>query len=97
MVRGVIKNVLFFLGGQIGTKAVNFFYLLFFARNLGVAGFGQYVLALSWVAIFSTVSEFGLDRLVLRELSRSPEKRQVYLGNVIGLRLFLAEIGRAHV
>jgi O-antigen/teichoic acid export membrane protein len=90
MVRGVIKNVLFFLGGQIGTKAVNFFYLLFLARNLGVAGFGQYVLALSWVAIFSTVSEFGLDRLVLRELSRSPEKRQVYLGNVIGLRLFLA-------
>lgn len=92
MIQRVAKNTFFLFLAQVGVKVVNFFYLIFLARTLLVTGFGQYVFAVTFLYFFAALAEFGLDRLVLRDVSRFPEKKQSYLSNTLGLRLILAII-----
>lgn len=52
--------------------------------------FGQYQTVLAFVFIFFTLVDFGLNRLLIRDLSRKPDQVGVYLGNALGFRLVLA-------
>ena len=56
-------------GKIIATRIVPFLSAMVLARYLGAAVFGVYSYALSWVGILSTLAVFGLDRLVVREVS----------------------------
>ena len=56
-------------GKVIATRIVPFLTAMVLARYLGAAVFGVYSYALSWVGILSTLSVFGLDRLVVREVA----------------------------
>jgi len=90
MIRKVAENTFFLSAAQIIARLTGFFYFLFLARFLGVATFGIYNFTLAFVYNFIPVADFGLERLVLRDISREPEEKTFYLARLLPLRLLLS-------
>jgi O-antigen/teichoic acid export membrane protein len=86
----VAKNTVFLSAAQIIGRLLGFFYFLFLARFLGVTTFGVYNFTLAFVYNFIPVADFGLERLVLRDIAREPGKISFYLPRLIPLRFFLS-------
>lgn len=63
-------------------------------RHLGVTGTGEYVTAMSLVAIVGVLSDLGLTAVGVRELSaRSPAERWPLARDLLGLRIALTTTG----
>jgi O-antigen/teichoic acid export membrane protein len=86
----IAKNTVFLSLAQIAGRFIGFFYFLFLARFLGVATFGIYNFTLAFVYNFVPVADFGLERLVLRDISRDEKKISFYLARLLPLRLLLS-------
>lgn len=92
MFKKVFKNTILLSLSQITSRVVGFIFFIFLARFLGVKDFGVYVFTISFVYNFIPVADFGIERLILRDISREPEKTNDYLKRLIPLRVFLAAI-----
>lgn len=57
------------------------------ARYLGPEQFGVFSYALAFVAIFGSIAKLGLDSIVVRELVKNSDKRDVYLGTAFWLKV----------
>jgi len=90
MIRRVARNTVFLSVSQILARVIGFFYFIFLARALGVETFGIYNFTLAFIYNFLPVADFGLERLVLRDLSRKPKQASFYFSRLFPLRLFLA-------
>lgn len=62
------------------------------ARYLGPEQFGILNYALAFVALFSAVARLGIDQIVIRDLTSSPEQEGVVLGTTFVLKLGAALI-----
>jgi len=90
MFKRVVKNSVFLSGSQIISRLIGFAYFIFLARFLGVEKFGIYSFTLSFVYNFIPVADFGIERLVLIDLAREPDKAKEYMSRLFPLRFFLA-------
>jgi len=90
--RKVIKNTVFLSSANLFARAVGFFYFVFLGRVLGVENFGHYNFALALVYNFYPVADFGVERLILRDLSKDRGKAQDYFQKILPLRFSLALI-----
>ena len=90
MERKVIKNTVFLSSANLFARAVGFFYFVFLGRVLGVENFGHYNFALALVYNFYPVADFGVERLILRDLSKDQRKAQDYFQKILPLRFSLA-------
>ena len=93
VLHGISRNGVFLLAGQITSRAIGFLYILVLARWLEVADFGRYTLIVSFLMIATTGVEFGLGRLVVRDLARDPNLIAPYLSALVPLRAGLACAG----
>lgn len=57
------------------------------ARYLGPEQFGVLNYALAFVALFGVVAKLGIDQVVIRDLTKAPEKQGAILGTVFALKL----------
>jgi O-antigen/teichoic acid export membrane protein len=57
------------------------------ARFLGPEQFGVFSYAVAFAALFSSIAKLGLDSIVVRDLVRNPELRDVYLGTAFWLKI----------
>jgi O-antigen/teichoic acid export membrane protein len=57
------------------------------ARYLGPAQFGLFSYSVAFAALFSSISRLGLDSIVVRNLVREPNQRDLYLGTAFWLKL----------
>jgi len=73
----VIRNTVFLSSANIFARAVGFFYFVFLGRVLGVENFGHYNFALALVYNFYPVADFGVERLILRDLSKNRGKLKI--------------------
>lgn len=62
----------------------------FLTNYLGAAGFGDYIFALSFVAIFSSIADWGTMLITVREAVRREKIQGQIFGNVLILRLGLS-------
>lgn len=83
----VTRNTLSLLIGSVAQKAIAFAYFALIARFSGVADTGKYFFALSWVLIFSIVTDLGLTSVLIREVAKKPSETARYLGQVITMKL----------
>lgn len=90
MYKKVAKNTVFLSASHIFARAIGFLYAVFLARFLGVYNFGIYSFTLAFVYPFIQVADFGVERLILRDLSREPQKASHYLSRLLPLRIFLS-------
>lgn len=88
----IIKNSLFLTGSQVIARAIGFLYLIFLGRQLGVEQFGIYVFTISLVYNFVPVADFGIERLVMRDIARKHEDAQYYFSRLAPLKLLTAFI-----
>lgn len=68
---------------------MSFLVEVYLARYLDVAIYGRYSFALSFVAIFSVISDFSLVSITTREVHKNRDRANVYLGTTLALRLAL--------
>jgi O-antigen/teichoic acid export membrane protein len=58
------------------------------ARYLGPEQFGVFSYAIAFASLFSSIAKLGLDGIVVRDLVREPDQRDIYLGTAFWLKLF---------
>jgi len=81
------KNTFYLLTAYIYQKLISLFYFILLARYLGADNFGKYTFALSFVALFSVIMDFGLFSVLTREIARDRTKTDKYFGNVLTFSL----------
>jgi O-antigen/teichoic acid export membrane protein len=91
--KGTAKNFLYLIASQGIYKILAFLTFIFIARYLGAEAFGQMSYALSFVAFFMLIADFGVSDLLIREAAgESQERRLRYIHNISTLKFFLALI-----
>jgi O-antigen/teichoic acid export membrane protein len=82
MVGTVVKSA-----GEIVAKIASVVFYVVIARKLGDTDFGNFVFALSLSQVLFTISAFGTDGLVTREVARDDSRAAHLLGDVMSLKL----------
>ena len=83
------------LGANIVTSGAQYVIVILVARALGPESFGTYLFAFTFAAFFATLCNFGLDRILIREIVRTPAGAPTYLLAAAGLRLLLGALSAA--
>lgn len=86
--RRYFGNTSWMMAEQLLRIIAGLFVGIWIARYLGPEKFGIFSYILSFTAIFAGIAKLGLDGIVVRELLRDPEKRDVYLGTAFWLKIF---------
>ena len=81
-------NTSWVLGERIIRMTTLLFITIYIARYLGPNNFGLLSYTVSFVALFSAISHFGLDEILVRELVKTPQNRDTLLGTVFCLKIF---------
>ena len=81
-------NTSWLLAERIIRLVISFVVNIYVIRYLGPNDFGLLSYAISFAALFATLSTLGLDSLIIRELVKEPAKRDTYLGSVFVMKIF---------
>jgi len=85
--RKYFANTSWLLGERVLRMVVSLFVGIYVARYLGPERFGLLSYSLSFVWLFSSLSSFGLDDILVRELVKRPKQRKNLLGTVFWLKV----------
>ena len=85
--RKYFANTSWLLGERVLRMLVSLFVGIYVARYLGPERFGLLSYSLSFVWLFSSLSSFGLDDILVRELVKRPKQRKNLLGTVFWLKV----------
>lgn len=86
LARRVAVNT-FFLGfSDSAARFTTLILIAFLGRHWPVALYGQYALAVTWVAVFAVLGEVGLNALAVREVAHRKAKASFFLRHVLVLR-----------
>lgn len=80
-----------FIGRIIGIL-LSALLLVFLTRYLGTEKYGYYTTILAFVAIFNLFAEFGINQIVIQEISHHPKKRTEILSAAFFLKIVVSFI-----
>ena len=83
----IFSNIIWSFGGKIVNMASALLVGILVARYLGPENYGLMNYVISYVAIFTVLSNFGLDNIEIRELSRQNDQKDKILGTCFIIRL----------
>lgn len=89
-VQRIAKNTSFLVLSSIVQKALSLVLIIYIARYLGDAGFGQFSFILAFVGLFTVLIDPGLNGYVQREVARYRAKAGSLLGSVFIIKFFLS-------
>ncbi len=87
--QSIAKNSVAPIGLNLFNKFIDFAFAMFYLRVLGPAGAGSFQTAIVTAGLFEIVANFGLDILLIRDVSQERRKASHYLYNTSVLRLGL--------
>lgn len=90
--RAILKQTSWLVLAQILTRVIGFFYTIFLANALGVLNFGLYSVGLAYFSLISSISDFGFNRFLIREVAKEKSKSGELICNILMLRLTLLAI-----
>lgn len=85
--RQIARGTLIKSVGEIVAKVASVAFYVVIARELGDTNFGNFVFALSLSSVLFTISAFGTDGLVTREVARDESRAGHLLADVMSLKL----------
>lgn len=88
----VFANLFWAMLGKVVNMAGALLVGILVARYLGPSQYGLMNYVISYVALFTIISSFGLDDIEIRELSKYPENRNKILGTCFRIRLTFATL-----
>jgi len=80
------KNILLKFIAEALVRSLAFFFVIFSARLLGDQAFGKYALAYYLAGILTIFSDWGLNALLIREVSRQPSILGRFAGNILSIK-----------
>ena len=80
------KNSMVPIALNLFNKVIDFVYAIYYLRVLGPADAGSFQTAITTAMIFEIVSNFGLDILLIRDVSQDRDRASHYLLNTTVLR-----------
>ncbi|MBI3754628.1 MAG: flippase [Deltaproteobacteria bacterium] len=85
----IISNTFYSFSGFAAEYIFAYFIIIAIARYLGDVGMGEYsfIFAMAHSLVFLTHQ--GMDYLMIRDISREEDKAQVYVSNVLSMKLIL--------
>lgn len=84
------SNAFWLVGDQLIGNALGFVVLVYVARVLGPEAYGMYAYVFSLALLMGSLSQLGLDGLVIRELINKPDRQSETLATALSLRLVVA-------
>jgi O-antigen/teichoic acid export membrane protein len=91
----VALNTAVQLAGRALLLAIGLGSVAILTRYLGPRRYGQYGLAFSYTQLFGVLADVGIFTVVVRELSKAPERTEELVGNAFTLRLALSLVAVA--
>jgi len=88
--RKLTFGIFYLLSGSFASLALNIIIVGFVARSLGVNNFGLYSAIVSFVQLFQFLSDFGLNKTLLKFGSTDLTKAQISFGNALFVKGILA-------
>ena len=89
----IAKNSLAPMALNLFNKGIDFFFAAFYLRLLGPANAGSYATAIIIAGWFEIISNWGLNTLIIREVSQDKSQASRYLLNTSVLRVGTALMG----
>lgn len=86
----VIRNTGVILVGNAANKVLNFIVLIYLARYLGSTDFGKYSFVFAYLFFFSVLTFMGINKIVVREISKDKTIQKEIIGNALSIRLLLS-------
>ncbi len=87
--RKLIFGIFYLLSSSLTTLGINVIIVGFVARSLGVENFGLYSAILSFIGLFQFLSDFGLNKTLLKFGSTDIDKARGSFGNALILKSIL--------
>jgi O-antigen/teichoic acid export membrane protein len=91
--RSLAKNSFVPMALNLFNKAIDFLFAAFYLRVLGPAAAGGYASAIAAAGLFDIISNFGLNMLLIREVSQDRSQASSYLLNTSLLRIGTGLLG----
>lgn len=91
-VNDIVKNTLYLIFGNFARVFLLFAVSVLLARYLGSEEYGVWCTAIAFVSIFSIGVTFGVNNVLVRDISVDPEKSERLLNNGVTLSLFFSLI-----
>ena len=88
--RLVASNTAIQIAGKAVVLGIGLASIAILTRYLGPEDYGRYTLALTYMQLFAVLADVGLFTIVVREISRDPERTERLVGNTLTLRLLLS-------
>jgi len=88
--RRVLVNAFTLSSAEVLSRVLTWATILFLARTWDLERYGQYALAVNWIALFAGLVGLGLNPLAIREVAYDRKKARLYLRNIAALRLALS-------
>lgn len=95
--RSLAKNSLVPTVLNLLNRSIDFLFAAFYLRVLGPADAGSYANAIAVAGWFEIISNFGLNTLVIREVSQNRSRASEFLLNTIVLRLLTTILAAAPI
>lgn len=89
LARQVARNTAAQIAGKAAVLAIGAASITITTRYLGAAGYGSFALAFALLQMLGVLSDAGLTAVVVREISREPERTVTLVGNALVVRLAL--------
>lgn len=89
-VKVIASNTVFQLGSKLITMSVTFLLTYLISKNYGAYGYGLFTIFQSFPSIFYIISDFGLNAIGAREISKNLDKIDEIFSNILGLRVIIS-------
>lgn len=84
---GVAQNTFYYTLSLISQKILSFLYFWYISNHISSYDLGSYIFSLSFVALFSLISDLGLVPIMIREASKNIVNANNYLKNIFGIKI----------
>jgi len=88
----IAYNTIIQFASKIVSTGLGLIAIAITARALGVTGFGEYTVAITFISFFAISADLGLTLITVQMISQPKADENKILGNLMGLRLISAAI-----
>ena len=88
----IAKNIFWLSVGQIGSRVIRAFIIIYAARLLGAAEYGVFSYALGLAGFFTVFSDIGLSPILTREAAKKPSMGSHYFATIFWMKIVLLAI-----
>ena len=90
--RSIASNTIFQLGSKVITMTITFGLTYLISKTYGSYGYGLFTLFQSFPAVFYVISDFGLNAIGAREISKNFKEINKIFNNILAIRVFISMV-----